>query len=74
MNILVSGALGRMGKEVITCIEKETDLNLISGFSQEEGTIGEIPVYNDIDKINENPGCLLVQGSYECLIFLFLCA
>ena len=59
MNILVSGALGRMGKEVITCIEKETDLNLICGFSQEEGTIGEIPVYNDIDKINETPDVII---------------
>lgn len=32
MNILVSGASGRMGKEIISCIEKDEDLNFIAGF------------------------------------------
>lgn len=36
MNILVSGALGRMGKEVISYIENDPELNFICGFSAEE--------------------------------------
>lgn len=39
MNILVSGALGRMGKEVIDCISNDPDLNFICGFNQFAGSI-----------------------------------
>ncbi len=39
MNILVSGALGRMGQEVISCIEKEADLNFVCGFGLESGDV-----------------------------------
>ena len=38
MNILVSGALGRMGKEVISCIDKDPDSNFICGFNQFAGS------------------------------------
>lgn len=53
MDILVSGALGRMGKEVISCIKKEPSLNFVCGFGQEAGNIDNIPVYNDFSKIQE---------------------
>lgn len=59
MNILVSGALGRMGKEVVSCIEKEDELNLVCGFNQFAGSIGEIPVYDDISKIKETPDVII---------------
>ncbi len=36
MDILVSGASGRMGKEIINCIEKDADLKLIAGFGQDD--------------------------------------
>ncbi len=39
MNVLVSGALGRMGKEVISCIEANSDLTLVCGFNQFAGSI-----------------------------------
>lgn len=32
MNILVSGALGRMGNEVISCIEKTDGFDFICGY------------------------------------------
>lgn len=54
MDILVSGALGRMGKEIISCIEKDSELNFVCGFSADEGNINGIPVYNDTSKIKEN--------------------
>ncbi len=54
MDILVSGALGRMGREIISCIEKDPELNFVCGFSADEGNINGIPVYSDISKIKEN--------------------
>lgn len=39
MDILVSGAFGRMGNEVINCIEKDPDLNFVCGFGLECGKI-----------------------------------
>lgn len=59
MNILVSGALGRMGQEVIACIEKDPELNLICGFNQTPGGIGNIPVYDNIQNIKETPDVIV---------------
>ena len=39
MNVLVSGASGRMGKEIISCIEKDENLKFIAGFGQEANCI-----------------------------------
>lgn len=54
MDILVSGALGRMGREIISCIDKDPELNFVCGFSADESSINGIPVYNDISKIKEH--------------------
>lgn len=54
MDILVSGALGRMGREIISCIDKDPELNFVCGFSADEGSINGIPVYNDTSKIKEH--------------------
>ena len=43
MNILVSGALGRMGNEVISCIEKTDGLNFICGFDHQSTMIRRNP-------------------------------
>lgn len=59
MDILVSGALGRMGKEVINCIKNDSDLNLVCGFNMTEGNIDNIPIYNDISKIKETPDVII---------------
>ena len=39
MNILVSGALGRMGNEIVSCIRKDNDLTFICGFDHDEGSL-----------------------------------
>ena len=39
MNILVSGATGRMGKEILSCIEKEDNLNFVCGYGNHESLI-----------------------------------
>lgn len=45
MDILLSGATGRMGKEILSCIEKEKDLNVICGFGMHENYIRK---YSDL--------------------------
>lgn len=59
MNILVSGASGRMGKEVIKCIENDPKLNFICGFNLTEDNICGIPIYDDISKIKEKPDVII---------------
>ena len=52
-NVMVCGAYGRMGKEVISAIEASSDFKLVCGFDKEENEENEIKIYNDISKIKE---------------------
>jgi len=50
MKILLSGALGNMGREVMNSLKEEDEI--ICGFDKEEKNT-KYPVYNDIEKIKE---------------------
>ncbi len=54
MNILLNGANGRMGKEVIMAAQNQENMNIVCGFDREENFLGEFPVYNDTQNIKEN--------------------
>ena len=51
MNILLTGALGKMGEEIIKAVEK-TDDKIVCGYDQKKEDIG-FPVYNNIEDIKE---------------------
>ncbi len=53
MNILLNGALGKMGSEIIKASNGLENFNIVCGFDIEEKNIG-FPVYNDINKIKED--------------------
>lgn len=54
MNILLNGANGRMGKEVITAVNnQENNFKIVCGYDKDEANLG-FPVYNNIEKIHEN--------------------
>ncbi len=53
-NVMVCGACGRMGKEVILAIQASSELNFVCGFDKEFSMENEIPIYSDISKIAEN--------------------
>lgn len=53
MNILLNGANGRMGKEIISVVKKQNDINIVCGFDQIESKEGEFPIYNNIENIKE---------------------
>lgn len=52
MRILLSGASGKMGGEIIKAIENNKDFEIVCGFDAVEGNRG-FPIYNDINEINE---------------------
>lgn len=52
MKVLLTGALGKMGGEVIEEISKNDEFNIVCGFDKEEKE-KPFPIYNDIEKIKE---------------------
>lgn len=52
-NVLVSGAGGRMGKEVISNIAVSPDLEVVCGFSRTENFEDPFPIYSDFSEIKE---------------------
>lgn len=70
MNILLNGALGKMGEEVIKAVEKNKNFKIICGFDTKEEN-KEFPVYNDIKEIKEVPDVIIdfskPEGSLEIL-------
>lgn len=53
MNVLLNGALGKMGNEVIEASKNCDDINIVCGFDRFENYDGAFPIYSDIEKINE---------------------
>ena len=53
MNVLINGANGNMGKEVIKAMEGKDEYNIVCGVDLEEANLG-FPVYNNIQNIKED--------------------
>ena len=53
INVLLNGANGKMGSEVIEAISKTEGIEIVCGFDREETNQNGFPVYNSIDKIME---------------------
>lgn len=53
MNILLNGANGRMGNEIIAAVKKQNNVKIACGFDQTESKVGEFPIYNNIEDIKE---------------------
>ena len=52
-NVLVSGAGGRMGKEIISKIADSSELTVICGFDRTENFEGPFPIYSNFSEIEE---------------------
>lgn len=53
IKVLLNGANGRMGSEVIDAISKTDGMQIICGFDREETNQNGFPVYNSIENIKE---------------------
>lgn len=54
MNILLNGAMGRMGKEIIKAVEKQEDLKIVCGVDIKQNNENNFPIYNNIEEITQN--------------------
>mgnify|MGYP003437091767 CR=1 FL=1 len=69
MNILLNGANGRMGNEIINAVEKQNDMKIVCGFDREENKEGKFPIYNKIDDIKEKSKAKFGHSKH----FMYLC-
>lgn len=53
MNILLNGANGRMGKEIINLLSQEENMKIVCGFDRKENECEKFPIYNNIEDIKE---------------------
>lgn len=53
MNVLLNGANGRMGNEMIQAINKNENSTVVCGFDREEDNTKEFPIYNNLENIKE---------------------
>lgn len=54
INVLISGACGRMGKEIISKLADYTEFKIVAGFDRSEHLDGTFPIYSDVSKFPEN--------------------
>lgn len=52
-NVLISGACGRMGKEVILGLKEYSELRVVCGLDRKEDLEGVFPIYSSTSKIKE---------------------
>ncbi|MDP4152979.1 MAG: 4-hydroxy-tetrahydrodipicolinate reductase [Bacillota bacterium] len=53
VRILLSGALGKMGRTVAACVEEDENCSIVAGLDRFEDIAGSFPVYSSADKITE---------------------
>jgi 4-hydroxy-tetrahydrodipicolinate reductase len=58
LRVLVSGANGKMGEEVIEQIEADPEFEIVAGFDRTAGNSG-FPIYDDTAKIKEKPDVII---------------
>ena len=71
MNVLLNGALGKMGNEVKEAIKKQEELKIVCGFDREENLTGEFPIYSNLEKIKEKID-VIIDFSVPVAIFKIL--
>lgn len=54
MNILLNGASGRMGNEVIEAVSKQEGLKIVAGFDREESKHCDFSIYSNLENIKED--------------------
>lgn len=59
IKVLVNGANGRMGQEVIKVLDSYDDMILIGGFDKEDSHLSTFKMYTDINQIDETPDVII---------------
>ena len=53
MNVLINGASGKMGNELLSVIKQNEEFNVVCGVDIKESLEGEFPIYSKIEDIKE---------------------
>lgn len=67
IKILISGALGKMGANVISAIKEFPETVAVCGIDRVEDLSGSIPVYDDFSKVNEQVDVVIDFSSPKAL-------
>jgi 4-hydroxy-tetrahydrodipicolinate reductase len=64
LKIIICGAAGRMGKEIISLVQKCDDVKVIAGIEEKSNSminkkIEEIPIYDDLLSVIEQADCIV---------------
>ena len=64
MNVLLNGAMGKMGNELINAINKNDDFTIVCGFDKEDYFDGDFPVYSNIEDIKGNVDVTIFKKAF----------
>ena len=59
LKILLNGANGKMGQEVVDCVKNLDDVEVICGFDLDDKNLYSFPVYSDFNDIKELPDVII---------------
>ena len=59
LKVLLNGANGNMGREVVNCISRIEDVEIVGGFDLEDKKLYDFPVYNNFEDIKELPDVII---------------
>ena len=54
MNVLINGANGKMGNELLNLIKTKQNITVVAGVDKEENLNGEFPIYSKVEDIKED--------------------
>ncbi|MBO5714485.1 MAG: 4-hydroxy-tetrahydrodipicolinate reductase [Clostridia bacterium] len=67
IKVLISGALGKMGANVISAINNDPEVTAVCGVDRVQDLTGSIPVYEDISKVTEQVDVVIDFSSPKAL-------
>lgn len=59
INVLISGASGRMGNVIFEIIDGRDDMQVVAGVDREENFLGIFPIYSSFDDVKESVDCIV---------------
>ena len=59
IKVLLNGCNGKMGQEVVSCVNKNEELEVICGFDLKAENLYPFPVYNNFDDIKVSPDIII---------------
>ncbi|MEO0205773.1 MAG: hypothetical protein ABIL22_03745, partial [candidate division WOR-3 bacterium] len=70
LKIVLCGAAGRMGREIITAVQRTNDMKIVAGIEEKSNhfvgkKIEEIPIYDDLLKVIEQANCIVEFTSHK---------